>query len=75
MTTQPKALRLAELFAQFNSAITMASAELRRLHEVNTELLAALKAVYETCDWHGDDGRAAMWDAHVAINKAERTTP
>jgi hypothetical protein len=48
-----------------------AAAELRRLHEVNQELLAALNEVYITCDWHGDDGREAMSKAHAAIAKGE----
>jgi hypothetical protein len=48
-----------------------AAAELRRLHEVNQELLAALNEVYITCDWHGDDGREAMSKARAAIAKAE----
>lgn len=62
MTTQPEVLRLADTI-------------LRRLHESNTELLAALKELYATCDWHGDDGRVAMIKARAAIAKAERTTP
>ena len=49
MTTQPEALRLAEKLEQGYVAHTTvlypAAAELRRLHEVNTELLAALKAL------------------------------
>jgi hypothetical protein len=48
-----------------------AAAELRRLHAVNQELLAALNEVYITCDWHGDDGREAMSKAHAAIAKGE----
>ncbi len=46
MTTQPEALRLAdsleELYARTLTA-TRAAAELRRLHGVNVELLAALE--------------------------------
>jgi hypothetical protein len=38
---------------------------------VNQELLAALKEVYTTCDWHGDDGQEAMMKARAAIAKGE----
>ena len=76
MTTQPEALRLADDLTKHlgGNTATQAAAELRRLHEVNEELLAALKEVYTTCDWHGDDGREAMMKARAAIAKAERTT-
>ena len=48
MTTQPEALRLANLFENYNGydwevACTEVAAELRRLHELNQELLAALE--------------------------------
>ena len=74
-TQQPEALRLADALESrysHNMECSMnAAAELRRLHESNQELLTALKAVYETCDWHGDDGHEAMWNARVAIAKGE----
>ena len=78
-TQQPEALRLAEVAPYLEGGergqwIMSAAAELRRLHEVNAELLEALKEVYTTCDWHGDDGQEAMMKARAAINKAERTT-
>ena len=45
MTTQPEALVLADILDQsVLQAYADAAAELRRLHEVNQELLAALKA-------------------------------
>jgi DNA-binding ferritin-like protein len=80
MTTQPEALRLAEVapyleVGERGQWIMSAADELRRLHESHQELLEALKEVYTTCDWHGDDGQEAMMKARVAINKAERTTP
>lgn len=81
MTTQPEALRWAGILyhqAQYDGAEdykNKAADELRRLHEVNQELLVALKEVYTTCDWHGDDGQEAMMKARAAIAKAERTTP
>jgi hypothetical protein len=81
VTTQPEALRLAaQLEGLPGNPITgmwardgdkLAAAELRRLHEVNQELLAALKEVYTTCDWHGDDGQEAMMKARAAIAKGE----
>jgi hypothetical protein len=77
MTTQPEALRLADCLETEKVGAILgdsAAAELRRLHEANQELLAALKEVYTTCDWHGDDGQEAMMKASAAINKAERTT-
>ena len=74
MTTQPEALRLADECDEHMVDFADVAAELRRLHEANQELLAALKEVYTTCDWHGDDGQEAMMKASAAINKAERTT-
>ena len=73
MTTQPEALRLADMIeACWAPGSYVAAAELRRLHESNQELLEALKEVYTTCDWHGDDGQEAMMKASAAIAKAER---
>jgi hypothetical protein len=71
--TQPEALRLADTLEKHlgGNTATQAAAELRRLHEVNQELLAALNEVYITCDWHGDDGREAMSKARAAIAKGE----
>ena len=54
MTTQPEALRLAEelnihahyaMNGEAFAAAVAAAAELRRLHEVNKELVAALNAI------------------------------
>lgn len=58
MTEQPEALRLAdELNALLESdsligasTIDKAAAELRRLHEVNAELVEALKLIQIECD-------------------------
>ena len=73
---QPEALRLADMIeACWAPGSYPAAAELRRLHESNTELLVALKEVYTTCDWHGDDGQEAMMKARAAIARAERKTP
>jgi hypothetical protein len=76
MTTQPEALRLTQVAPYLEGGergqwIIAAAAELRRLHAVNQELLAALNEVYTTYDWHGDDGQEAMMKARAAIAKAE----
>tara|TARA_R110000822_G_scaffold214447_1_gene349503 strand:- start:239 stop:463 length:225 start_codon:yes stop_codon:yes gene_type:complete len=70
MTTQPEALRLAEwiegdMTCQGDAEI---AAELRRLHESNTDLLAALK---EILDGEGKSFRVLCEQARAAINKAE----
>jgi hypothetical protein len=74
--TQPESLRLTQVAPYLEGGergqwIVAAAAELRRLHEVNQEMLAALNEVYITCDWHGDDGREAMMKARAAIAKGE----
>ena len=70
MTTQPEALRLADALGKHlggNTAMRCA-AELRRLHESNTELLAALK---EILDGESKSFRELCEQARAAINKAE----
>jgi hypothetical protein len=76
-TKQPEALRLAdelesEWFADYD--IQNAAAELRRLHEVNAELLEALKQLCAA----QEKGHVAYWaaawdDAQAAIAKTEVT--
>ena len=79
--TQPEALRLAQhindLFVSqwgMNSPMAKDSKivldELRRLHESNQELLAALK---EILGGEGKSFRELCEQARAAINKAERT--
>ena len=75
MTTQPEALRLAEVAPYLEGGergqwIMSAAAELRRLHALNQELLAALKTVLsESYDGplHEDYRR----QARAVIAKAE----
>ncbi len=52
MSTQPKALQLADMVERYNAGVhsqaiyedyQQAAAELRRLHEVNADLLAAFQ--------------------------------
>jgi ElaB/YqjD/DUF883 family membrane-anchored ribosome-binding protein len=71
--TQPEALRLADnLQRRFPKSGKDAAAELRRLHEVNQELIAALK---EMLDGENKSFRELCAQARAAIAKAERTTP
>jgi len=73
MSKQPEALRLAELLDGDKSAHHEESAtELRRLHEVNQELLEALKGSLwrmERYDYQAMEGTIAR--AKAAIAKAE----
>ena len=50
MTTQPEALRLADILlnAEIDTACDAAAAELRRLHEVNQELIKAYRKMYNS---------------------------
>ena len=74
MTDQPEALRLANLLDLGGDATRPnhweAAAELRRLHEVNAELLAALK---EIVDQHGKFEHC-MWAAHIAREAIAKAT-
>jgi len=72
--TQPETLRLAEKLEQGYVAHTTvlypAAAELRRLHAVNQELLAALKALVEADA--PDYIKSSIWEqARAAIAKGE----
>jgi len=76
-TKQPEALRLADALEIPNHLFTQsqAAAELRRLHEVNAELLEALKCL---TDQIFDQEIMISWDdkqkALAAIAKAEVRT-
>ena len=73
-TQQPEALRLADYLTGRNRldlTCDEAAAELRRLHESNTELVKALE---EMLDGEGSSFRVLCEQARAAINKAERTT-
>ena len=94
-TQQPEALRLADAICDYSrygheteqvaklrrmKADTEAAAELRRLHESNIELVAALQqGVDETLDYikrnhlTGAENNHWIVQARAAINKAERT--
>jgi hypothetical protein len=76
MTTQPEALRLADACDTLTKLMLVVpgldtietAAELRRLHEVNTELLAALK---EMLDGENKSFRELCEQARAAIAKGE----
>jgi hypothetical protein len=82
MTTQPEALRLADALGKYRTPpeAAQAAAELRRLHEANQELLAALRvAALAIHEYRTQGAPHAYWDdveyqAAEAIAKAERTT-
>ena len=80
MTQQPEALRLAEVAPYLEGGergqwIISAAAELRRLHEVNQELLEALKDATEGLEiasaGGGVDFYAYAKTSRAAIAKAE----
>ena len=70
MSAQPEALRLADELCKDGHECCdfQAAAELRRLHEVNAELLAALKDIARQPE--GDED-SAQTVARAAIAKAE----
>ena len=74
MTQQPEALRLADKMSSYSLSsgyawhCHKAAAELRRLHESNTELVKALE---EMLDGEGKSFRELCEQARAAINKAE----
>ena len=64
---QPEALRLADLLEINDTPLNMTAAtELRRLHEVNAELVEALMNIAQSTDdcWQ-------RYLANTALNKAE----
>ena len=77
MTAQPEALRLAERLERYDADRSgyakhchAAAIELRRLHESNTELLTALKALIDA--EAPDYIKSSIWNkARAAIAKAE----
>ena len=75
MTTQPEALKLIQVAPYLEGGergqwIMSAAAELRRLHEVNQELLEALKALSDADET--DYIPIIIWEqARTAIAKAE----
>jgi hypothetical protein len=70
MNKQPEALRLADFYGGMPTCEEdiKAAAELRRLHEVNAELVEALKRLSLYVAYNGDDW--VQREAEVAITKA-----
>jgi len=67
--TQPEALRLADILDRsVLQAHADAAAELRRLHEVNQELLAVMK---EIMSWEENEQMTWGQKARAAIAKGE----
>jgi hypothetical protein len=64
MTTQPEALRLADWMEWNDASMEVqneAAAELRRLHEVNQELLKALDNLRVSAYWIVEGGEFSHW--------------
>jgi hypothetical protein len=77
MNTQPEALRLADKLAYESVTVYdlyQAAEELRRLHEVNQELVEALENLVGVV-WrvHGEDGVIRITKAEAALAKARGT--
>ena len=72
MSNKPEALRLAEHLERFRSFPDdqAAAAELRRLHEVNQELLEALQKIAGNTYDEWTNGAEAARIARAAIAKA-----
>ena len=79
MTTQPEALRLADKMNSYSLSsgyawhCHKAAAELRRLHEVNQELIKALKGLNSHGGMSAREQIEIERFVKVAIAKAERT--
>lgn len=73
--TKPEALRLADEMSKYritDESVLQAAAELRRLQEVNQELLEVLKQLCAAQEKGHVAYWAAVWDdAQAAIAKAE----
>ena len=70
MTTQPEALRLADGLEMWTLG-EPAAAELRRLHEVNTELLTALEKLARLGNGEHYGNSEGNMIARAAIAKGE----
>jgi hypothetical protein len=76
MTKQPEALRLADALDKGHYLPATTAAELRRLHEVNAELLTIIKDLQESasywCDYEVPVGIVERMNA--AVKKATGET-
>jgi len=78
MSTQPEALKLAERLERYDATrsgyakhCSLAAAELRRLHEVNQELLAALEKLARLGNGEHYGNSDGNMIARAAIAKGE----
>ena len=71
MDKQPTALRIADLleFSKHYSLVHIAAAELRRLHQVNQELVEALKEIAEWTERYTSAGHPISTVARAALAK------
>lgn len=73
MSNQPEALRLADKLDVDAATLRISATELRRLHEVNQELVEALRNLANAV-WriHGEHGviRGVRLDAEAVLAKA-----
>ncbi len=67
---QPKALWLADVLTEEGESWWEDAAELRRLHEVNAELVEALREIAEWTDRYTTPGHPVSTVAKAAIAKA-----
>jgi hypothetical protein len=74
MTKKPEALRLADEMSKYcitDESVLQTATELRRLHEVNQELLEVLQNLCEAADNGHVASYSNLWDdAKAAIAKA-----
>lgn len=74
MTDQPKALWLAEYLENCrpeDAPASTAAAELRRLHEVNADMLSALRAIVAVAETENSFSMQNIKDcANIAIKQA-----
>ena len=71
MSKQPEALELADLLNKKDFALHRQSAnELRRLHEINAELVEALKEIASWTERYTTPGQMVLMVARKAIAKA-----
>jgi len=76
MTQQPEALRLAALWEKQSHGYALTpeaktAAELRRLHELNQELLAAVKALHRYDDMDAQEQIETTRAVSAAMAKGE----
>ena len=79
MTTQPETLRLADELEFKNSYVggnllKRSAFRLRRLHEMNQELLEALETISDHAPWGGSKDKYIAWLISVATAAIAKAT-